>query len=57
MAGPLRSPFWVVAPELGLEMSPQTREFMEGGDPPLCHAVRIWGAEAVTGHLSLQENR
>lgn len=40
----------------GNEPPPQPREFMEGGTP-LCHAVPIWGAVAVTGHLSLYKDR
>lgn len=42
----MRSPFWVVAPELGLEMSPQTREFMEGGIP-LCVTLSVSGGQRL----------
>lgn len=53
----MRSTVWVVAPELGLEMSPETREFIGQVVPPLCQTDHIWGAETIIGHLSLQRDR
>lgn len=51
----LRTSVWVLAPELGLEVSFKTRDFMKGA-PALGHTVPIWGLRLVTGHLSLHRD-